>query len=1181
METLIKLITIANQDRQQVFSTSDTVVVQLAEPSVVLLQEPISDAMRFERMDNDLLVYNDSRTIQLSQFFAQDSVGNLGELVAGEAGQGASRVTFNNLSEAPAPGEAVELVAQVAPISLDGTVIVRDTTVDLETSEPPVPSDSGDDTANEPTVTIMTPVSDDDVISAAEYGQSLSITGTSTGLAKGDIVTVVIDGNEYLAGVQADGSWSVVLLPEVTQQLSAGIVDITATAETASGDIVEDSHSIFVIIGSVQVTIDPIGSDGQLNTTEITSPLMVTGSATNAPNGGTVVLELLDREYIGQIDENGNWSVELPTSLWDRLADGEIHVTATVTNVEGNTGQAETDIELDTVIPTVTINEVAEDNVVNAVEHGLALEVTGSTTGLEGGEVITVELNGESYTTVVNSAGNWSVVVRASDVEALADGDNTLNASVTTAAGNTGSGSHTFNVNTFTPTLTIDTPVAGDDIINRLELGYPLEISGTTTGQNEGDVVTIEFNGRIFTTNVEADGSWYTGIYSSDIGDLSDGLHVISASVENAVGNRAEESHAVIVDSTVKVIDVDIDTIAGDDSINATEAAADMTITGMAKGADAGDFVIVDIGGNKYYATVAEDGRWSTNVPASTWDSIADGSVEVTASITTDNSAGSETREVILDTVAPTLTINAIAEDDIVNAIEHELALEIGGTAGGLVGGEVVSVVLNGKVYTTAVTEEGTWELNVGAKDVMALSDGDYTVTASVSDAAGNEANAEHDFTVVAGGDNLLTLTITTPVAGDDVISSDERGEDLSISGVSTGLTEGSEVVVNLDGEAYTTAVAADGSWSLVVPADVVLAMANGVAVIEASAEDSIGNRAEDIHYVVVQPIVKIISIDPIAEDNIVNADEATQDTTITGTVTHATEGDAVTVSIGDTEYAGVIAADGSWSVDVPADAWAGIAEGTVPVVVSLDDGTELNQDVLLDTVAPEVTIDAIAADDIINAAEHGDGLTVTGSATGLAGGEQVNVNINGKDYTATAAADGSWKLDVPVEDVAALADGDYTVTATVVDTAGNEGSAQRDFSVVASADSLPTVSIDTIAGDDIVNAAEHAQALTVTGTTTNLAEGDEVRVELNGQTYSATVATDGSWSLDVPVENVAALADGDYTVIATVTDATRDFSNARVLQLVSGCGVCGRCRTGGWRLHRDCHGDRCRGQRR
>uniref|UniRef100_UPI002619D7D4 Ig-like domain-containing protein n=1 Tax=Halomonas sp. TaxID=1486246 RepID=UPI002619D7D4 len=1157
METMITLITIANQDRRQVFSASDTAVVELAEPSVVFLQEPISDAMRYERTGDDLLIHNDGRVIQVSQFFTQDSVGNLGELVVGEADQGSSHVIFDNQPEAPAPGETVGLVSSVAPLSQENTVIARGTAVTLE--EPEASAPTADDTADEPSVTITSPLSDDDVISAAEYGQSLTITGTSTGLAEGDIVTVDVGGSEYPAGVQADGSWSVVLLPEVTEQLSAGVVTITASAETASGEAVEDSHSIFVIFGSVQVDIDPIGIDGLLNATEITSPLMVTGSATNAPNGGTVVLELLDRQFTGQIDENGNWSVELPTSLWERLADGEIHVTATVTNAEGNIGQAETDIELDTVIPTVTINELAEDNIVNAVEHGQALEVTGSTTGLDGGEVITVELNGESYTTVVNAAGNWSVVVRASDVEALADGENTLNASVTTDAGNTGTGSHTFNVDTFTPTLTINTPVAGDDIINRLELGLPLEISGTTTGQNEGDVVTIGFNDRVFTTFVEADGSWYLGIYSSEIGDLADGLHIISASVENAVGNRAEESHAVIVDSTVKVIDVDIDMIAGDDSVNAAEAAADMTITGMAKGADAGDVVILDIGGSKYYARVAEDSSWSADVPASAWSSIADGTVEVTASITTDNSAGSATRDVILDTVPPTLTINTIAEDDIVNAIEHGKALEIGGTAGGLVGGEVVSVVVNGKTYTTAVTEEGTWELNVGVKDVVALSDGDYTVTASVKDAAGNEGNAEHDFTVVAGSDSLPTVSIDT-IAGDDIINAAEHGQAMTITGATTKLVAGDKVDVELNGKSYEGIVAADGTWLVNVAAADVAALADGNYTVIATVTDAAGNQGTDQRDFSVATganSLPTVSIDTIAGDDIVNATEHGQAMTITGETTKLVAGDKVEVELNGKSYAVDVAADGSWSVNVAAADVAALADGDYTVTATATDATgnqgtdQRDFSVVAGTdKLPTIAIDTIAGDDIVNAAEHEQALGVSGTTTGLTGGEVVTVTLNGEDYTTTVKADGSWELYVGAQDVTALADGDHTVTATVTDAVGNTGTDQRDFSVVADAANLPTVSIDTIAGDDIVNATEHEQALTVSGTTTNLEAGDKVNVELNGNSYEATVAADGGWSVDVAAADVAALADGDYTVTATVTDAAgntgtdqRDFS--------------------------------------
>ncbi|QRG26796.1 Ig-like domain-containing protein [Halomonas binhaiensis] len=206
----------------------------------------------------------------------------------------------------------------------------------------------------------------------------------------------------------------------------------------------------------------------------------------------------------------------------------------------------------------------------------------------------------------------------------------------------------------------------------------------------------------------------------------------------------------------------------------------------------------------------------------------------------------------------------------------------------------------------------------------------------------------------------------------------------------------------------------------------------------------------------------------------------------------------------------------------------AALADGDYTVIATVTDAAgnegsaqrDFNVAASADSL-PTVAIDSIAGDDIVNAAEHEQALSVSGATTNLAEGDEVRVELNGQTYSATVAADGSWSVDVAAADVAALADGDYTVTATVTDAAGNEGSAQRDFSVAASANSLPTVAIDTIAGDDIINAAEHEQALTISGTTTNLVAGDKVNVELNGNAYEATVATDGSWSVDVAAADV------------------------------------------------------------
>ncbi len=47
-------------------------------------------------------------------------------------------------------------------------------------------------------------------------------------------------------------------------------------------------------------------------------------------------------------------------------------------------------------------------------------------------------IGGQTYTTVLDAAGNWSVGVPASVISGLSDGTVTVTASVTDAAGNTG-----------------------------------------------------------------------------------------------------------------------------------------------------------------------------------------------------------------------------------------------------------------------------------------------------------------------------------------------------------------------------------------------------------------------------------------------------------------------------------------------------------------------------------------------------------------------------------------------------------------------------------------------------------------------------------------------------------------------------------------------------------------------
>src|SRR5690606_38710596 len=61
------------------------------------------------------------------------------------------------------------------------------------------------------------------------------------------------------------------------------------------------------------------------------------------------------------------------------------------------------------------------------------------------------------------------------------------------------------------------------------------------------------------------------------------------------------------------------------------------------------------------------------------------------------------------------------------------------------------------------------------------------------------------------------------------------------------------------------------------------------------------------------------ITIDPIAEDDVINSAEADGNITITGTVGgDAKAGDTVTLTVGGTDYTGTVAADLTYAIDVP-----------------------------------------------------------------------------------------------------------------------------------------------------------------------------------------------------------------------------------------------------------------------
>ncbi|MCV4872503.1 hypothetical protein OFB47_32405, partial [Escherichia coli] len=76
---------------------------------------------------------------------------------------------------------------------------------------------------------------------------------------------------------------------------------------------------------------------------------------------------------------------------------GERTVNASVTNGVGNTGSGSRDIVIDANLPGLRVDTVAGDDVVNSIEHGQALVITGSSSGLAAGAALTVVINNVTY----------------------------------------------------------------------------------------------------------------------------------------------------------------------------------------------------------------------------------------------------------------------------------------------------------------------------------------------------------------------------------------------------------------------------------------------------------------------------------------------------------------------------------------------------------------------------------------------------------------------------------------------------------------------------------------------------------------------------------------------------------------------------------------------------------------
>jgi hypothetical protein len=559
----------------------------------------------------------------------------------------------------------------------------------------------------------------------------------------------------------------------------------------------------------------------------------------------------------------------------------------------------------------------------------------------------------------------------------------------------------------------------------------------------------------------------------------------------------------------------------GTKSVNHVENGADYVNGVVIAGtSEPGAKIDVLLNGHTQTTTVDNTGQWTVTFPTTEVDP---GEYEIPVVVKATDAAGNSTTwndVLVVDTLPNPINFDAVTGDDKVNFVENSTGLVVTGTS---IAGAALDVTLNGVTKTVVVGTDGHWTTTYPTGTLPA---GEYNqvITATSTDTHGNTSTSSHTFAV----DTQTSITFTGTPGGDGMVNASEAAAGVVLNGTAQA---GASISVAWNGTTLTTVANSSGVWSVTYPAGSVTAGSYS-SIATATATDSFGNTATTSHEVNVD--TEVVSFDratlSTGADTILNAVEATTGLTVTG---HVEAGSTVMLKFGGgAQHAATVAADGSWSLTIPADEIpAGENSVTLTAVATDHVGnvSTLTEQVSVDTIVRNFShVEAIAGDDILNAAERAAGLTLTGTSEPFS--TLVLHLANGSEVAASVGSDGLWSATFPASSLP-LGEGNTTVTVTATDRAGNTASYTESFHYDALMPADPWITNDSGSGNLISGIATAASpdpltyhAVAATGAATDIhsiGPGIDQDIDVNGTIVPS------HWALFT-----APVADGSYLVI-------------------------------------------------
>ncbi|CDS71638.1 large repetitive protein [Salmonella enterica subsp. enterica serovar Dublin] len=851
-----------------------------------------------------------------------------------------------------------------------------------------------------------------------------------------------------------------------------------------------------------------------------------------------VIVEVMHngiKQEVPLVQTGGQWRFA-PTSDW---ADGDYILTVKVEDRAGNVKQSapltvtvDTHIAIDR-IELVNDSGIPGDNLTNEARPHFQVTVPADVNGVR----LSID-GGKTWFDATQSAtsGVWDYTWLTN----VANGPHTLMVEASDKAGNKTTQKLDFTIDTILsePTITLDSAddsAAGDNITN-------VKMPGFTLGNIDADVtkvvVTVAHDGKNQQIELIKNG----GVWRFTPGAAwTDGDYTLTVKVEDKAGNTNYSAPlTVTIDTQTSIDRIELlnDTgIVGDNLTNEARPQFHITVPTDVNSVQ----LSLDGGINWVNATLTSDGVWEYIWPTDLVENTY--TLTVKATDVAGNTA-TETLNFIIDTTLSTPTITLDSADDSGTANDNKTNVK---TPGFIIGGidsdvtqVVVQVMRDGHSEEVELTQtNGQWRFVPGS----AWTDGDYTLTVTVKDEAGNIRHSAP-----------LTVTIDTQIAIDHIELVNDSGipDDNLTNNVRphfqvTVPTDVNVVRLSIDGGKTwfnATQSATPGVWDYTWLADV----GEGKHTLTVEATDKAGNKTTQqldfiIDTLLSEPTIVLDNTDDSGTkgDNLTNVNKPTF---LLGNIDADARYVTVEVQHGGTKEVLTATKDatGNWSV-TPTGTWA---DGDYTLTVRVEDeaGNEKHSASLTVTVDTQITIDAIElvndngipGDNMTNDAHPQFRVTVPGDVN------EVSLSIDGGVTWVKAtqsATPGVWNYTWP----GTVPDGDYTLNVKATDNAGNTVTETLHFTIDTTL-SVPVIVLNSaddtgVQGDNMTNSTQPTFAL-------QHIDDDAVRVTVSVEhggvttTFDATKGT-GGWSFTP----TGAWADGDYTLSVSVEDKAGNMTNS------------------------------------